>query len=407
VSREGREVTVAEQVLVLVTLGLVGFGIVMVYSASSGLAMDSYGDSLYFLKRDVAYALVGIVGFLLCARLDYRRLGRISPLLLGVSLVLLLAVAAVGVTVNGAKRWLPIGPFTLQPSELAKLALCLYAAWMLAEQGRAPRDWRELMRPVGTVTLGVCALLMVEKDLGSAIGVAIVAGAILLVSGTRAGVMVRVTGAALVATAAMIWTESYRRDRFLIFLDPWSDPQNRGYQLVHSELAFATGGIFGLGLGQGIEKINSLPEAHTDMIFAIVGEELGLLGVVGVIAAFVALGWAGFTIAMRAKDPFGKRLAAGVTALIVGQAAINMGGVLSVLPLTGVPIPLISYGGTSLIATLMGMGLVLSVAAHDRARPLRVAPPAPPRRRATERPDGAPEQPAETPRKRASSRRRR
>jgi cell division protein FtsW len=353
----------------------------MVYSASSGVAMDSYGDSLYFLKRDVAYAAVGIVGFLLCARLDYHRLGRRSPLLLGAAGILLLLVEVAGVTVNGAKRWLPLGPFTLQPSELAKVALCVYAAWMLAARGSAPRDTRDVMRPVGTVTVLVCALLMLEKDLGSAIGVAIVAGAVLLASGTRGAIMAKLAGVAALVTAAMIWTESYRRDRFLIFLNPWSNPQGTGWQLVHSELAFATGGVFGLGLGQGVEKINSLPAAHTDMIFAIVGEELGLLGVAAVVGAFVAVGWAGFTIAMRARDPFGKRLAAGMTALVVGQAAINMGGVLSILPLTGVPLPLISFGGTSLIATLLGLGLVLSVASHDRVVQLRVAPPAPKRAR--------------------------
>jgi cell division protein FtsW len=364
VKRRHDSITAAEQLLLLVTLALVAFGLVMVYSASSGMAILTYDDAQFFLKRDVVYALIGLAAMAALARMDYHRLGALSPLFLGVSFSLMLLVELVGVQVNGATRWLPIGPFTLQPSELAKLSLAIYAAWVLSGSNTPPGDWRAVMRPVGTVTAGLCGLAMLEKDLGSALGLALVAGAVLIAAGASAGAMARVGGVAFGLVGAAIWTESYRRDRLLAFLDPWAHADSTGYQLVQAQYAFGSGGLFGVGPGNGVEKLGRLPEAHTDMIFAIIGEELGLLGVVAVIAAFALLAWAGISIALKAADPFGRRLAAGVIALVAGQAAINFGGVLSILPLTGVPLPLISFGGTSLITTLAGLGLVLSVASH-------------------------------------------
>ncbi len=362
--RRQDSITAAEQLLLLVTLALVAFGLVMVYSASSGMAILTYQDAQYFLKRDVVYALIGLAAMAGLARMDYHRLGALSPIFLGASFGLMALVELVGVQVNGATRWLPIGPFTLQPSELAKLSLAIYAAWVLSGTNAAPRDWRAVMRPVGTVTAGLCALALLEKDLGSALGLALVAAAVLIAAGASAGAMARVGGVAFGAVGAAIWTESYRRDRLLAFLDPWAHPDSTGYQLVQAQYAFGSGGLFGVGPGNGVEKLGRLPEAHTDMIFAIIGEELGLLGVIAVIVAFALLAWAGISIALKAADPFGRRLAAGVIALVAGQAAINFGGVLSILPLTGVPLPLISFGGTSLITTLAGLGLVLSVASH-------------------------------------------
>jgi cell division protein FtsW len=253
------------------------------------------------------------------------------------------------------------------------------------------------MRPVGTVTVLLCALLLAERDLGSAIGLAIVAGAVLVVSGTRGSVLFRLGLGTLALGALAIGAESFRRARFLAFLDPWKDPLNNGYQLVQSQQALGHGGLFGVGLGQGIEKSFSLPEAHTDMIFATIGEELGLVGVVCLLAAFAAVAWAGFTIARSARDPFGKRLAASLTALVVGQAIVNVGGVVSILPLTGVPLPLVSYGGTSLIATLAALGLVLSVAANGGSA-ARSAP--------REQPEGARPRPSARARPRAAAGRR-
>jgi cell division protein FtsW len=365
--RRRQPVTTAEQVLVLTTLGLVAFGLVMVYSASSATAIHTYGNSLYFLERDALYAVCGLLAMALLARLDPRALIRVAPALLGVSVALMLLVAAVGVSVNGAKRWLPVGPFTLQPSELAKIALCLFAAAVLADPRRPPaQDWRTVMRPVGAVTGGLALLAMVERDLGTAVAFVLVATAVLVASGTRAGAIGRVLGLAFGLGAIAVWAEPYRRARVLAFLDPSANHAGSGYQLFQSTLAVGSGGLFGVGLGQGVAKTGYLPEAHTDLIFAIVAQELGLIGVIGLVAAFAAVGWAGFTIALRAKDPFGKRLAAGVTALVVGQAAINFGGVLGLLPLTGVPVPLVSFGGSSLITTLAGIGVVLAVASHDR-----------------------------------------
>jgi cell division protein FtsW len=365
--RRRHPVTLAEQVLVLTTLGLVAFGLVMVYSASSATAIHAYGNSLYFLERDALYAVCGLVAMALLARLDPRVLIRVAPVLLGISVALMLMVAAVGVSVNGAKRWLPVGPFTLQPSELAKLALCLFAAAVLADPRRPPgQDWRAVMRPVGAVTGALAVLAMLERDLGTAVAFVLIATAVLVASGTRAGAIGRVLGLALALGAVAVWAEPYRRARVLAFLDPSANHAGSGYQLFQSTLAVGSGGLLGVGLGQGVAKTGYLPEAHTDLIFAIVAQELGLLGVIGLVAAFAAVAWAGFTIALRAKDPFGKRVAAGVTALVVGQAAINFGGVLGLLPLTGVPVPLVSFGGSSLITTLAGVGVVLAVAAHDR-----------------------------------------
>jgi cell division protein FtsW len=364
VRRRQDSITAAEQLLLLTTLALVAFGLVMVYSASSGMAILTYGDAQYFLKRDVVYALVGLAAMIGLARMDYHRLGALSPLFLGVSFALMLLVEAVGVQVNGATRWLPVGPFTLQPSELAKLSLAIYAAWVLSARSTPPGDWRAVMRPVGTVTGLLCALAMLEKDLGSALGLALVAAAVLLAAGANGRAMARIGAVAACLVGTAIWTESYRRDRLLAFLDPWAHADSTGYQLVQAQYAFGSGGLFGVGPGNGVEKLGRLPEAHTDMIFAIIGEELGLLGVLAVVAAFALLAWAGVSIALRSADPFGRRLAAGVTALVAGQAAINFGGVLSILPLTGVPLPLVSFGGTSLITTLAGLGLVLSVASH-------------------------------------------
>jgi cell division protein FtsW len=365
--RRRHPVTLAEQVLVLATLGLVAFGLVMVYSASSATAIHAYGNSLYFLERDALYAVCGLAAMALLARLDPRVLIRVAPALLGISVALMLMVAAVGVSVNGAKRWLPVGPLTLQPSELAKLALCLFAAAVLADPRRPPaQDWRAVMRPVGAVTGALAVLAMLERDLGTAVAFVLIATAVLVASGTRAGAIGRVLGLALGLGAVAVWAEPYRRARVLAFLDPSANHAGSGYQLFQSTLAVGSGGLFGVGLGQGVAKTGYLPEAHTDLIFAIVAQELGLFGVIGLVAAFAAVAWAGFTIALRAKDPFGKRVAAGITALVVGQAAINFGGVLGLLPLTGVPVPLVSFGGSSLITTLAGVGVVLAVAAHDR-----------------------------------------
>jgi cell division protein FtsW len=374
-SKRKRPVTLAEQVLVIATMALVAFGVVMVYSASSGYALELHGNSLYFLEREGAYAVAGLLALAICARIDYRVIGRISPVLVAGSALLLVMVLGAGVTVNGARRWLPVGAgFTIQPSEIAKVALCVFAAWTLSSRKRPPQTVKEAFSPVGAVLCILLLLVMAGSDLGSALCLVLVAAAVLTVSGTRGAVLGRLATGAAGGIVLMILVEPYRMQRFTTFLDPWKHSQDSGYQIVQSVMGFGAGGLTGVGLGQSVQKFGYLPEAHTDLILAIVGEELGLVGTLAVVAGFTAVAWAGFSIALAAKDPFGQRLAAGMTALVVGQAVLNFGGVLGVLPLTGVPVPLVSFGGTSLIVTLAGIGTVLSVAAHDRARAPTAAP---------------------------------
>ena len=350
-------------ILVLVTLGLTAFGLVMVYSATSAAAALGGSDPSYYLKREAIYALVGVALLMVLYRADYRALRYLAPVLMLSSIGLCFAVLVVGQQVNGARRWLGVGSLTFQPSELAKLSLAIWAAAYLARRP-APRTLGELLRPLGLTTGLVCALILVEPDLGTVIAIGIVLGAILIVSG--APLRVLGTGGALAATlgVAAIWIEPYRRARFFSFLDPWHDAQGAGYQTVQAIIGLGSGGPFGVGLGQGPSKVNYLPEAHTDMIFAVIGEELGLLGTTFVIALFGLFAYAGFRVALRCRDPFGKRLAAGLTTLVCGQALINLAAVLGLAPLTGITLPFVSYGGSSLIVSLAAVGVLLNIAGH-------------------------------------------
>ena len=349
--------------LVLVTLGLVAFGLVMVYSASSARALLSSDAPSYYLKRQAVYALMGLVALVVFSRIDFHRLRHATNGLLGVTFFLLVAVLAIGTAVNGARRWLPLGFIDFQPSELAKLVLALWTAGLLARRP-APKTLGELAKPIGIVVGLACALILVEPDLGTAIAIAIMVSAILVVSGTRLRLLASAGGIGIALVLAAIWLEPYRRERIFSFLDPWHDPQGAGFQAVQSMIALGSGGVFGVGLGESVQKIYYLPEASTDMIFAIVGEELGLVGAAAVIAAFAVFAYAGFNIALRCRDPFGKRLAAGITALICGQAAVNVSAVMGLAPLTGIPLPFVSYGGSSLVVGLAAVGILLNIASN-------------------------------------------
>ncbi|MGH3007331.1 MAG: putative lipid II flippase FtsW [Gaiellaceae bacterium] len=349
--------------LVLVTLGLVAFGLVMVYSASSARAALAADDPAYYLKRQALYALVGLTALAFLSRFDFRRLRHFVGPFLAVSFVLLLAVLVLGEPVNGARRWLSFGPATLQPSEVAKLALGLWVAAYLARRP-APQSLGELGRPVGLVVGLASGLILVEPDLGTAIAIATMVTAMLVVAGTRITVVVGAAAIGLVVVLAAIWIEPYRRARVFAFLDPWQDPEHTGFQTVQAMIALGSGGLFGNGLGESVQKVYYLPEASTDMIFAIVGEELGLLGAFAVVAGFAVFGYAGFNVALRSRDPFGKLLAAGLTALVCGQAAVNMSAVLGLAPLTGIPLPFVSYGGSSLVVGLASVGILLNIAVN-------------------------------------------
>ena len=373
-----------QRLLVLVTLALVAFGLVMVFSATSAAAALGNGDPVTFLKRQGIYAAFGIGLLVAASRFDHRRLRNVAPPLLLVALGLCLAVLLVAPEINGAKRWLTAGPVTFQPSELAKLALLLWAAAYLSRNG-APRTLGELWKPVGLVTCIFAALIVIEPDLGTTIALLLMVGGMLVVAGVPGRTLGAAGVLAVLGGLAAIWAEPYRRARVFSFLDPWADPEDAGFQTVQALIGIGSGGLTGKGLGEGVQKINYLPEQQTDMILAVIGEELGLIGTMAVIGAFAAFAFAGFVVALHCRDPFGKLLAAGITSLVCGQAAVNLAAVLGIAPLTGIPLPFVSYGGSSLVVLLASVGILLNIAGDERA-PQRVASPDRGRRNSRARP---------------------
>jgi cell division protein FtsW len=360
-----------QRVLGLATLGLVAFGLVMVFSATSTPAALGNGDPMTFLTKQAIYAFAGIVLLAVLSRIDYHRLRRLTPMFLVGAFGLCAAVLVVAPPINGARRWFVVGPVSVQPSELAKLALCL---WVCARLSRrpVPRTLSELMKPIGLVCTAFCGLIILQPDLGTTIALILMVGGILVVSGVPTRLLALSGTLTLVLGGAAIWIEPYRRARFFSFLNASQDPQGTGYQITQAIIGVASGGVTGHGLGHGVMKNSYLPEAHTDMILAIIGEELGLIGVTLLVAAFVVFAWAGFRVALSCRDPFGKRLAAGITTLVCGQAVINIAAVLGVAPLTGIPLPFVSYGGSSLIVLLAAVGILLNIAVNERIVEARV-----------------------------------
>jgi cell division protein FtsW len=271
------------------------------------------------------------------------------------------------VTVNGATRWLAAGPLQFQPSELLKLSLVLYAAQLLSVRPRAMRSLRELFRPLLLVVGAACGLLVLQPDIGTAIVICLSVGALLIAAGTPARHLALIVGALVLVALAVVVAEPYRRARLGSFLDPFSNAGGSGFQAVQGLVAIGSGGFFGVGLGESVQKIFYLPEAHTDMILAIIGEELGLLGILGLVSLYGMIAYGGLRAAKLARDRYPKLLAAGITSLIMCQATLNFFAVLGMAPLTGVPLPFISYGSTNLIVLLGGMGMLLNVAATGGA----------------------------------------
>ena len=360
-----------QRLLILVTLGLVAFGLVMVFSATSASAALGEGDPMRFLVKQGLYAGAGLILLAVFTRVDYHALRPLAPILLAVAFVGCVAVLAVAPSINGAQRWFLVGPISIQPAEIAKLAVLVWACAVLSRRP-VPTTFGELLKPVGIVVGVFGALIVIEPDLGTTIALFVMIAGILLVSGVPFRLFALTATLALGAGALAIWMEPYRRERLFSFLDPWKDAQGAGFQNVQAIIGMGSGGITGEGLGQGIQKVNFLPEAHTDMIFAVVGEELGFVGSSLVIAAFAVFAWAGFRVALQCRDPFGKRLAAGITTLICGQAAVNLAAVLGIAPLTGIPLPFVSYGGSSLLVLLCCVGVLLNIAVNERVVEARV-----------------------------------
>ncbi len=358
-------------VLVLVTLALVAFGLVMVFSATSASAAIVNGDPMTYLIKQSVYALAGVVLLLLLSRVDYHVLRRVAPMLLVGAFVLCLAVLVLAPAVNGARRWFVVGPLSVQPSELAKLSLCVWACARLSRRP-PPRTLGELIKPLGIVTALFCGVIVLEPDLGTTIAIVAMIGGVLLVSGVPLRLFAFATTLALGIGGAAVWAEPYRRARFFSFLHPTADPQGAGYQIHQAMIGIGSGQLPGVGLGNGPQSSFYLPESHTDMIAASIGEQLGFIGLALLTAAFVVFAWAGFRVALGCRDPFGKRLAAGLTTLVCGQAVINLAAVLGVAPLTGIPLPFVSYGGSSLIVLLTAVGVLLNIAVNERVVEARV-----------------------------------
>jgi cell division protein FtsW len=348
------------------TLCLLALGAIMVYSASSAESLlEGPGDPSYYLKRYVGLAIVGLVVLHLASRHGLRVVKAVTPVLLLVSFALtaLVMLPGFGVTVNGATRWLGAGPFQFQPSELLKLSLVLFAAQLLAARPSATRTFGGLSKPLLIVVGLACLLLLKQPDMGTAMVVCFTIGTLLFVAGTPMRLLGMIGGSAGSLALIFAMIEPYRRARLTAFLDPWSDAADTGFQAVQSMIAIGSGGPVGVGLGESVQKIFYLPEAHTDMILAIIGEELGLVGIVSVVSLYGLIAYAGFRAAKHARDRYSKLLAAGITALILCQASLNMFAVMGLAPLTGIPLPLISYGNSNLIVVMAGMGLLLNVAA--------------------------------------------
>lgn len=341
-------------------LALVAIGIIMVFSASYYDALYKHKDVFYFLKKELTWVPVGLVALVVMMLIDYHLLKKFTVFAYGVTVVALVAVLFVGSTINGAKRWLNIAGISFQPSELAKYVIVFFLAMMIDKYGKMNRNWKIPLIYLGSAAL-FALLVYKENNLSIAAIIMFVAFIMIFVSGMSFKETFALIGIGGVAGTIGIFSSDYRTERFISFLDPWKYANDEGYQLVHSLYALGSGGLFGVGLGNSKQKALYMPEPHNDFIFSIIGEELGLIGCIFVIAIFVVLIVSGIKVASRAKDRYGKLLATGIISVIAVQAIINIAVVTGSMPVTGVPLPFISYGGTSLVFNLAAMGVLLNI----------------------------------------------
>jgi cell division protein FtsW len=372
--------------LLTAALCLLAFGAVMVYSASSARnLLQGHGDGTQFLVRYVAFGSVGLVVMHVLSRRGVALLRGLTPLLLigSFGLLLLVLVPGIGISVNGARRWIGPGTLSFQPSELMKLALILYVVQFLSSHPRRIQTFKGMLSPIVVVTGAAALLVVAEPDLGTALVICGSVAALLVAAGVPMRYLGYLAAGGAVLIVMMALVQPYQQARLTAFLDPWASASSSGFQSVQGQIALGSGGLFGVGLGQSVQKVFYLPEAHTDFILAVIGEELGVAGVMTVIALFGLIAWSGLRIARAATEPYAKLLATGLTSLILCQATLNIFVVLGIAPLTGVPLPFISYGPTNLMVILASVGLLLNVAEGNRAG-LRLVEPSRPRR------DGAP-----------------
>jgi cell division protein FtsW len=355
-----------DYLLLFAVLGLLAIGTVVVFSASAATAYTTLGTPYYYLERQIIWAVLGLIVLLVAARFDYWHYQKWALPVFVVAMVLLVAVLIphIGIEINGARRWLGVGSLQVQPSELAKIGMIfLFARLFTLHQDRLSDFWRGVVPHVG-LAMVIFVLVLAEPDLGTTLVIAGTFFVMLFVAGARKRHLGGLFASALPVLGIVIVTEPYRLQRITAFVNPWKHPLGEGFHTIQALLALGSGGILGLGLGYSRQALGYLPEAFTDFIFAILGEELGLLGTLTVVALFLVVAWRGYRIAMRAPDTFSSLLATGFTTMIAIQAAINIGVVTATLPVTGITLPFISYGGSSLVLSLAGVGVLLNISRH-------------------------------------------
>jgi cell division protein FtsW len=348
--------------LFTVTLLLIFVGLVMVFSASAVMAKERYGSGYFFLLRQMGWAAGGLLVMVAAMQIDYKHYKRPALVfsVLGLTTVMLISVFFLS-NAHHTHRWIHWGPFSFQPSEMAKPALILFLAFFLENRTKSMEDWRNTLLPAAVPTLVFIALIVFQPDLGTAIACAAITASVLFVAGMQVRYLAYAFLSSLPVLYLLIFRVAYRRARILAFLDPYSDPQGRGFHIIQSLIAVSTGGITGVGLMEGKQKLFYLPEPHTDFIFAVTAEELGLVGSVIIVLLFAIFLWRGIRTALRTQDMFGRLLAVGITSMIVVQACINMSVVLDLMPTKGIPLPFVSYGGSSLFFALVCVGVLLNI----------------------------------------------
>jgi len=346
-----------------IVMFLISIGIVMIYSSSGVYALKELGDASYFLNRHLLFLFIGFVLTFAVMTLDYRVLQHVAKpmVLFTIVLLILVLIPEIGKSVYGARRWFKIGPFNFQPSELAKLAMIIYGADYLArKQNRLGNFWYGFL-PIILVLGAACLLILKQPDLGNAVLVAMIVLIMMFIAGAKFKHLACIGMLCLPVLYFLVVKVPYRMKRILAFWDPWQDAQGVGFQLSQSQIALGSGGIFGVGLGKSVQKLFYLPAAHTDFIFSIIGEELGLLGTLAVIILFVLFIWQAARIAKRTTEPFGYFLSLGIIAMLGLQVVVNIGVSIGALPTKGLPLPFISYGGSALIFNMIAVGLLLNI----------------------------------------------
>ena len=356
--------TEGDRILIMVTGALLLIGLVMIYSASAVLAARQYGDSFLFLKKQILWACLGLLAMVVVSRIPYHYWKTMAiPLMLVTILALtVVLIPFFGTEINGSRRWLRLGFLSVQPSELARLSVVVYLSVYLVKKRDRLDDFLHGFLPPVLVVGFLLALILAEPDFGTVVVMGTVAGILLFIGGSRLRHLWALAILLTPVVYAMVMKIGYRRERLMAFLDPWKDPTNGGFQIIQSFLALGEGGSLGVGLGEGRQKLFFLPYPHTDFIFAVIGEEMGLVGTGVILGLFVLLAWRGIRIAFQAPDPFGQYLAFGVTMMIVLQSQVNMAVVTGLLPTKGLTLPLLSYGGSSLVANLVGIGILMNIA---------------------------------------------